>query len=70
MGDDLGALRYLVSGLIAPFVLATVLAVPLWIIRRYFPRAEPYFYGPLYNVGRLMGSALGRLIRAVRRRAA
>lgn len=60
-------MKYLVAGLIAPFLLAFVLAVPLWLIRRFAPRLEPIFYGPLYNVGYLIGRIAGQTIRAIRR---
>jgi hypothetical protein len=60
-------MTYFVAGLIAPFVIALLLAVPLWIIRRLFPSAEPYFYGPISNVGYLIGRIAGQTLRAIRR---
>ena len=52
---------------VVPVVAAAVLAVPLWLMRRYTPRAARWLYGPLYDVtfaiGRAAGRAVHRLIR-------
>jgi hypothetical protein len=60
-------MKYLVAGLLAPFLLPLILAIPLWLIRRFAPRLESYFYGPLYNVGYLMGRTSAQTVRAIRR---
>ena len=60
-------MKYMVAGLIAPFALALLYAIPLWLVRRYFPRAEPYLFGPLYNVGHLIGRMSAALVRPFRR---
>jgi hypothetical protein len=43
-----------------------LLAVPLWLIRRYYPPAEKYIYGPLHNGFYAIGRTLGRLLRRLR----
>lgn len=49
------------------WVWCLILAVPLWLIRRYYPPAEKYVYGPLYNGFFAIGRMLGRCFRAARR---
>lgn len=61
------SLKYLVAGVMAPLFWVLVFAVPLWLTRKLFPRAEKYLFGPLYNVGWLMGRAVRRVFLAVRR---
>jgi hypothetical protein len=48
------------------FVGCVLLAVPLWLIRRYYPPAEKYIYGPLHNGFYAIGRTLGRLLRRLR----
>ena len=51
---------------VLPVIVVAVLAVPLWLIRRYAPRLERWIYGPLYYplfvIGRLAGRAIRRLV--------
>jgi len=51
------AARFIAAAL-APTFWVLVFAVPLWLTRRFFPRAEKYLFGPLYNVGWLIGHTL------------
>ena len=48
---------------IVPVIAAAILAVPLWICRRWFPRAERWLYGPLYFVLFAIGRSAGRVAR-------
>jgi hypothetical protein len=48
---------------VVPIMVAAILAVPLWICRRWFPRAERVLFGPLYNVTYSIGRAAGRAVR-------
>lgn len=57
-----GFLRFAAEPLLL-LVWCFVLAVPLWLIRRYYPPAERWLYGPLYNVCHAIGKAAGRAIR-------
>jgi hypothetical protein len=57
----------LAGNLLAPFVWAVLLGLFLWLFRRLFPRAVPYFFGPISNVGYLIGLLAGRACRAIRR---
>jgi hypothetical protein len=63
---DYNDLTRLTGNLLAPFVWAVLLGVALWLTRR-FPRAVPYLFGPLSNVGYLIGYLVGRGLRAIRR---
>jgi hypothetical protein len=54
--------------LLRPLVLvaiAAALAVPLWLLRRHFPRAAPWLWNrgwfPLGSIGWLLGRAVRRL---------
>jgi hypothetical protein len=49
------------------FVGCVLLAVPLWLIRRYYPPAEKYIFGSLYNGLYAIGRIAGRWLRAARR---
>jgi hypothetical protein len=49
------------------FIGCVLLAVPLWLIRRYYPPAEKYIYGPLHNGFYAIGRTVGRCLRAARR---
>lgn len=60
----------MIAGMIAPFILAFVYTIPLWVLRNYWPKGEDYFYGPLYHVGKFIGYQLRRLLQAVRHLAA
>ncbi len=66
-GWEMDAWGYAVAGFlratVVPVVVAAVLAVPLWLIRRYYPKAERYVYGPLFNVFYAIGRSVGRLFR-------
>lgn len=55
---------------LAPLFWATILALCLWFVRRFFPRSEPYLFGPISNVGYLIGLGAGRLWRPIARRVA
>ncbi len=55
------ALAGFLRGTIAPLLVVFALAVPLWLIRRFAPRAERYIYGPLFNVFYVIGRSAGRL---------
>jgi hypothetical protein len=59
-------MKYLVAGLFAPLFVVLVLAVPLWLTRLFAPRLESYLFGPLYNVGYLIGCTARRLGQAIR----
>lgn len=53
--------------IVGPLFWVLAMAIPLWLIRRYAPRAEWWLYTPLTRViGRLAGSTRGRLRRAAR----
>jgi hypothetical protein len=43
---------------VKPFLLVVLLAVPLWLVRKWFPRAEFWLFSPLGSViRRLAGRA-------------
>lgn len=44
------AIRTFLTGLIGPFFWILVTAIPLWLIRKYAPRAEWWLYTPLSQV--------------------
>lgn len=62
-----GLLPRVIGSALAPLLWTLVFAVPLWLTRRYFPRAEKYLFGPLYNVGWLIGRSIRSCRRVVRR---
>lgn len=53
--------------IVGPLFWVLAMAIPLWLIRRYAPRAEWWLYTPLTRViGRLAGLTRGRLRRVAR----
>lgn len=65
MGDVL--LRTAIGGFLAPLFWLVVLAVPLWLIRKFAPRAEWWLYSPLSKVIARLASATGLRRRGLRR---
>lgn len=64
------SMKYFVAGLLAPLFWVLVIAIPLFLVRRYFPRAEKYLFGSVtYGLGWITGRTLGLLRRATRRQA-
>ena len=57
----------LLVAFLATLVSATILALALWVVRRFFPRSEDYLFGPISNVGYLMGKLAGRAVRLTTR---
>jgi hypothetical protein len=53
-----------VGAFLAPFFWVFVFAVPLWLCRRFFPKAEFWLFRA--NVRWLIGYCAGRCLRAVR----
>lgn len=43
-GVDNDWLRYLVAGIVGPFFWLVLLAVILWIVRRFFPKWEKFLF--------------------------
>lgn len=45
-------------------VLVFLLAIPLWVLRRHFPRSAPWLWRggwfPLYSIGYLMGRLISK----------
>lgn len=61
-------MRYFFSALLAPLLWGFLLAVCLWLTRRFFPRAEYYLFGPLKRTDSLIAGTLKRWTRAIRHR--
>ena len=59
--------EYAVAGFlrttIVPVIAAFLLAIPLWLIRKVYPPAEKYIYGPLENLCYAIGKIAGRIVR-------
>lgn len=58
--------KYALEAFLAPFFWAGILGTLLWLTRRIYPPAVDYLFGPISNVGYLIGKLAGRLVRAVR----
>lgn len=66
--DSYKFLGTVIVGAIAPFFWLVAVAVPLWLVRRYAPRAEWWLMSPISKViGRLASSAL-EAVRQARQR--
>jgi len=64
-------MEYFLAGLLRPLFWILLLAIPLWLVRKYCPPAvERVLFGPLENVTYAIGLRLGRAIRAIRNRLA
>lgn len=62
----MGFLRFALEPVIL-FCWAATLGTLLWLTRRWFPRAERFLFGPLYNLFHAIGWLIGRAARQVRR---
>ncbi len=58
-------MSYFLAGVLRPFFWLIVLSISLWAVRKCFPRAEKYLFGPAFPT---IGLAVRRLVRAIRRR--
>lgn len=47
-------------GILAPFLWVLLLAVPLWLIRRYAPKTEAWLYSPISSVIRRLAGRMKR----------
>lgn len=65
--DDGTFLRTALGGMLAPLFWLVVLAVPLWLIRKYAPKAEWWLYTPLSKVIGRLAKRAGRPRRLPRR---
>lgn len=53
--------KYLIAGVLGPLFWLIVLSVSLWIVRRYFPRAERILWSKPTDWPRMLREALRAL---------
>lgn len=65
--EDGTLLRTAIGGFLGPLFWLVALSVPLWLIRKFAPKLEWWFYSPLSGVIRRLASEAVQRFRRLRR---